>query len=153
MELISIRPLQGNDEVSVLAWLGAVAMMNGCLISIIIVGKAFSDSIGIYLQETGPHPGQNNVNVFLKKPMPLFPNAILKKSTRCLIMCNTHVRVAIRGSGYDEWMYLIYIIIVGKALSHLEAYTCTSKKQAPSRPKQCKRFSQEANASHPKFSS
>ena len=71
-------------------------MMNGCIshIYIIIVGKALSDSRGKYLQETSSIQAKPMKSFFLKKPMPLIPNAILNKSTRCLIMCN--VRVAIR---------------------------------------------------------
>ena len=90
LELNSIKPYKGIlfDEVSVF---GTVAnMMNGC-ISHIYPNFWKCDFTRKWLQETGPHAGQTNVNVFLKKPMHLIQNGILKKSTMCLILCNIHV--------------------------------------------------------------
>ena len=75
---------------------GAVAnMMNGC-ISHIYPNFWKCVFTRKWLQETGPHTGQTNVNDFLKKPMPLIQNIILKNSTMCIILCNIHVRLAIR---------------------------------------------------------
>ena len=72
-------------------------MMNGCISHIYY--NCWEGAFTLQRQispRNKPHPGQTNENVFLKKPMPLIPNAILNKSTRCLIMCNIHLRVAIR---------------------------------------------------------
>ena len=69
--------------------------------------------------------GQSNVNVFLKKPMPLIQNGIVKKSTMCLILCNIHVRLAIRdnpdqivkGKGHWPISYnkrYLYVLVVSR---------------------------------------
>ena len=70
-------------------------MMNGCISHIYYTYWVGAFTLQRQISPRNkPHPGQTNENFFLKKPLLL--NAILNKSTRCLIMCNIHVRVAIR---------------------------------------------------------
>ena len=114
------------DDVSVF---GAVAnMMNGCIshiYSIYFLEMRFHTQMAPRNRPAAKSRGQSNVNVFLRKPMPLIQNGIVKKSTMCLILCNVHVRLAIRenpdqivkGKGHWPISYnkrYLYVLVVSR---------------------------------------